>query len=190
MPHLVNKYAVERASSYAGGQAIDEGSEEGRFSPQVGRPLQDAAALGFSFGGESVDQLEENGTNMTGSSRQSIALAGLAGRTGGGMKGRAEFIIDKRSGARFKYQNNEDIHPEILRSSGEEPLGQSVRIKQRGLAGAQGGSVLSQYGASGAAVANALGSHDGLYQSARGHSMLAPGSTRRGPAMKHPQNMS
>jgi hypothetical protein len=33
MPHLVNKYEVERAGSYAGSIGIDEASEEGRFSP-------------------------------------------------------------------------------------------------------------------------------------------------------------
>jgi len=33
MPHLVNKYAIERSGSVTGGNGIDEGSDESRFSP-------------------------------------------------------------------------------------------------------------------------------------------------------------
>lgn len=50
MPHLVNKYAI-----VGSGHGIDEGSEDGRYSPKINRNPHETPALGFSFGGESVD---------------------------------------------------------------------------------------------------------------------------------------
>lgn len=57
MPHLVNKYAI-----IGSGHGIDEGSEDGRYSPKINRNPHETPALGFSFGGESVDQLDANET--------------------------------------------------------------------------------------------------------------------------------
>ena len=61
MPHLVNKYAFERAGSQNGAYGNDEQSDTGMYSPEVNH--QHSGNLGFSFGGESVAQLpDENAT--------------------------------------------------------------------------------------------------------------------------------
>lgn len=52
---------------------------------------------------------------MTGSSRHTLAGYPLKANS---KMGRAEFIIDKKSGAKFKYSNNDDINPDMLRGFG------------------------------------------------------------------------
>lgn len=74
MPHLVNKYGFERAGSQNGGYGIEE-SDAGFYSPEVNN--QHSGKLGFSFGGESVAQLQdENATQLTQSSKASMPMAG------------------------------------------------------------------------------------------------------------------
>ena len=91
-----------------------EESDAGFYSPEVNN--QHSGKLGFSFGGESVAQLQdENATQLTQSSKASMPVVGQhhTQRTEHRKQSKVDFIIDKRTGAKFKYKEygkNDDLY--------------------------------------------------------------------------------